>query len=183
MIKKIMSTILGIILLVSVVNAFGIATYGEPVKVKPGESIDLTLSIQNMVGDQDYIVQSSIGTAEGITITLLDSSTSYNVPLGSEIPVKFRVTVPQNARIGEQFTIGASFTAVPRESEGTLSLQSAIGSKVIIEVAPISDDADKITPKIPPREIPQKTNSTMIIILAIIAVLIIGYFLARKKKN
>ena len=181
--KNIIVGLIGIMLLVSLVSAFGVVTYNDPIKVKPGESIDLTFGLQNMAGDQDYIVESAIGADEGITVKLLDSNKSYNVPLGTQVPVNFRVTVPENAKIGDKFTVGATFTAIPAESKGTLSLQTAIGTKVIIEVAPISDDTNKITPVIKPIETPQKTNTKMMIIILLVIVIIVAVYLIVSKKK
>ncbi len=182
--KNIILGLLGIILLVGMVSAFGVVSYGEPVKVKPGESINLSFSLQNMVGEQSYTVDSQIGAEPGIELTLLDNKSEYLVPVGSEIPVKFIVRAPKEAEIGKNYTVSATFTARATEGSQSLGLKTAIGTKVIITIAPESDDSNKITPVIPKNE--KKANNPIIlylIILILIILILIIYLYMKNKKN
>lgn len=178
------SIILVMALFLNLVSAFGVAGYAEPVKVKPGESINLSFSLQNMVGEQSYTVDSQIGAEPGIELTLLDNKSEYLVPVGSEIPVKFIVRAPKEAEIGKNYTVSATFTARATEGSQSLGLKTAIGTKVIITIAPESDDSNKITPVIPKNE--KKANNPIIlylIILILIILILIIYLYMKNKKN
>ncbi len=177
--------VLAAALFISLVSAFGVVTYGDPVKVKPGESIELQFSLQNMVGDADYNVASQISAEEGIELALLDNKNVYEVPLGSEVPIRFKVSVPGGAEIGKSYIVSATFTASPSGGDGPLSLQSAVGTKVIILISDASDDTSKITPPIYEKEKAKSSSSTtlIILVLVLIAVLIAIYVYASRKKR
>ncbi|MBS3074022.1 hypothetical protein J4447_01050 [Candidatus Pacearchaeota archaeon] len=181
----VLAALLSVMLLLNLASAFGVVTYGDPVKVKPGESIELQFSLQNMVGDTDYNVASQMGAEEGIELVLLDNKDVYEVPLGSEVPVRFRVIVPENAEIGKSYVVSATFTASPSGGNGPLSLQSAVGTKVIILVSDVSDDTSKITPPIYETEKPKSSNNlnVIIIVLIVIAVLLAVYLYASRKRK
>jgi len=172
------------ILLISMVSAFGIVTYGEPVKLRPGETIDLQFGLQNMVGDGSYSVSMQIGADPGIELTLIDNKTVYDLPAKTELPVRLRIKLAEDAVLGNNYSVSASFIAAPSTAGETLGIQTAIGSKILIQASDFSDDTDRITPKIPEQIETPKSNAgaiIMIIILVMVVALVIFYIYSRKR--
>jgi hypothetical protein len=118
---------------VQVVSAFAISTlYSEnyPLRVKPGEVKETFFLLRNVVpGDSDSIVRSKlIGGAE--IATLVDGSTSYDLPYGSDAEVFVRVQVPKDAKPGTRYNVQALFSPIPREyaAEGAVQLNVNLGA-------------------------------------------------------
>ncbi|MEK6919257.1 MAG: hypothetical protein AABW73_04445 [Nanoarchaeota archaeon] len=177
------------VLTISLVSAFGVAGYDTPVKVKPGESIDLAFRVQNLAGTEDYSLKAEIRGGEGISVTTLDPSTTYSLRHGEIVRVNFRVIMPAEAQAGEKYEVRADFTTGPLNSEGgaPLGIQSIISDKVIIQVAGETDNSQKITPQPEEKTELAKNNSNIakIVVLATLlaAAILAGYYVRRKNKE
>jgi len=183
--SRIIFGLIGTILLIGMVSAFGIVTYGEPVKLRPGETIDLQFGLQNMVGDGSYSVSMQIGADPEIELTLLDNKTVYDLPAKTELPVRLRIKLAEDAVLGNNYSISASFIAAPSTAGETLGIQTAIGSKILIQASDFSDDTDRITPKIPEQIETPKSNTGKIFFL-ILLVAIVGlviYYVHRRNRE
>ena len=169
------------VLFVSLASAFGVAGYTDPVKVKPGESIDLAFRLQNAgSGGEDYLVEYKISAEEGIEVISLDNVTEYDLPFGNTgLRVNFRVIVPGNAELGKNYTVSAQFYTSPKNSGegGPLGMRLGMGDRVVIHVADETDDASRITPALPAEvEKPRSGNRWIaLVVLVVIAILIWAY--------
>lgn len=103
----IMSLVLVLTMAISLVSAFGASTpYWDenPLKLAPGESTVMELTLQNMMGDGSDMVFKAEITDDGDGIaTLVNLDTLYSVPFGTEdVKVPIRVTVPEEITQGER---------------------------------------------------------------------------------
>lgn len=178
-IKKTGLKLLLIILLLSVlpiVNAGVSSPYwnDNPLIMAPGETKNVALILQNMVGDQDLVLKAELEEGSEIA-TLIDSNLEYLVPLGKkDIKVNLRISIPENTPIDTEYNIITSFREVKAEKAGMVHLGTRI------------DKAFPVIVKAPPQPILEEkpitiTNTTLLIILIII--IVIGYFILKKKKE
>jgi len=175
------NTIIGIISMTLVIGmlasvmAVGVTGYSAPVIVKPGESIDLAWRLQNMVGEDSYVVTTTTTASDEINLTLLDESNLYELAEKTEgVRVNFRVTIPEDIEIGTEYVISGSFIFSPKTEEGTLGIGSGIDDTFKITVGDETDDTNVITP---PRIEAKKTSNLLPIILILLVLIlgIIGY--------
>jgi len=173
--------ILGIFLLVMLsfnVNAFGVSSpYWDenPLYVSPGETKEVTMYIQNMVGNEDITM---IAKASGNTeiFTILDSNTNYFVPAGaSNIPVHLKITIPVDAPPGKRWDVAVSFTTAPSPTGGGVGISGAVvkGFPVILK----EEAKTTTTPKV------SENLTGFIILVAILIVLVILFKQFYKRKN
>jgi len=109
-------------ILLSNVSAFGIGSSyfaGHPLELNPGETANVSLGLQNMIGDQNLTLRASIiGGADIAQIT--DASKDYFVPLGSnnQVSVNLRVTIPSTDTIGKEYTVTVVLATVTLSQAG-----------------------------------------------------------------
>ncbi len=180
--------VLLIVVLVSSVYAFGVAGYADPVKVKPGESIDLAFRLQNMGAEgEDYSVEYNLVGDEGIQVVLLDNVSSYDLPAGTKARVNFRVIVPEDAKIGASYLVRVLFYANRKGSDKNepLGIRTGMGDRVTILVSDETDDSSKITPRQEPQiEQPKGNNKlAVLVVLVLIAILIWAYVYYRNARK
>ena len=87
------------VILLPLISSSGVATpYWDenPLKMAPGESATVTLSLQNMVGGEDINVE--IDLIKGSEIArLVDNKQIYTVPFGrKDIPINIELKIPEN---------------------------------------------------------------------------------------
>ena len=145
---------------------------GNPLKISPGESIDLQLVLKNNAGAEALTVGAVV--AEGSNVaTITDSSKNYNVPAGGEAVVNVRVSVPANSQIGRNYPVIFSFKTSDANNVGAVGIGSSIDTKLPITIAPKE--------KVP------STGINIIfyleVAIAIIIILIIALALSKKKKR
>ena len=142
-IKRLTKIILSIILLITLVynvSAFGISSpYWDenPLYVNPGESKEVVMVLQNMVGNEDITAIAELNSGKEIA-TLLDKSTTYNIPLGnSNVPISLLIKVPENAKPGQEWQVGVSVKTVAPDTGG-VSIGTGVskGFKVIVKEEP-----------------------------------------------
>jgi len=119
------------------VNAFGVSSSywkDNPLIMHSGQTEDVKLLLQNMVGEKDMKVKISI--VEGNTIAkLLDKSDTYNIPFGvKDVPINIRITIPENAKIGNNLNVGVMILSLPEISEQPLVLTGSILQNIPIEI-------------------------------------------------
>jgi hypothetical protein len=182
MMNKTMSFgILGILML-SIVSAFGVGIYNEPVTLAPGDSIELAFRLQNMVGTTDYLVEPRFSWDEGLEVELLDNKTIYEVPAGELVRVNFKVTALESTRIGELKEIRANMIPQAKSPEGgPLGIETEIGARVQIAISEVT--GENYTPQI--ITVTEEENNTLRNIILILIVLIMATTAAIyiKKKN
>ncbi len=133
---------IGIVTLIIVVfslfvNAFGVSSSywkDNPLIMHAGQTEDVKLLLQNMVGEKDMTVKVSL--AEGKEIAnLLDKSDTYNIPFGvKDVPINIRITIPENTRLGENLNVGVMILTLPEVSEQPLVLTGSIVQNIPIVI-------------------------------------------------
>lgn len=80
----------------------------NPATVNAGQNGEITLYLQNMVGEQDLVFEISYKRNDG-DITWLDD-TEYDVPVGrNDVPVGLNYKIPDDAQIGSEYLVTLSF--------------------------------------------------------------------------
>ena len=159
---------------INLTSAAGVAVpyWNEnPLKLAPGESTTIQLTLQNMVGDEDVTFEA---TLSGEGVALLDGSI-YSVPLGAEVPVNLKVDVPKNANIGENYNIAISFRETAREGGGMIGVTGAVTARFPVEVVGEEDSL------LYGKKSKSEFDAWMFIILGLI--ILVGIFLITKKKK
>src|SRR3989344_48574 len=85
--------------------------------VKAGDVKEFSYLLQNMVGSEDMQMQVSLEGNSGI-MQFAENKSIYDVPYGSsDIPVKMRVIIPENAKPGDEWQVGVRFTTISSNTE------------------------------------------------------------------
>ena len=147
----------------------------KPLGLNPGESVEVQLLLQNMMGDKDVTLMASI--TEGADIaTLLGESQTYAVPFGvKDVPVLVKISIPEDTSVGGARTVKVSFTqSVADDTQGKM-VQMTTGVGAIIPV--------EITPKFAPEE----NSSNTILVAGGAGLLLVGgiasYMIIRKRRS
>ena len=165
------------------VNAFGVSSpYWDenPLYVNPGEIKEVTMSLQNMVGGGDIKAVAVLDSGKEIA-SLLDKSTTYNIPLGnSNVPVHLKISVPQNAKPKQEWQVGVAFNTVVENNQG-VGVGSGVskGFKVIVK-EPITSVSGKVTKPILSSQL---LGFLILVIILIILSLIIKHFHKKREKK
>lgn len=153
----------------------------NPLMVHPGETKEIMFTLQNHGGDADAIVRVELAAGSEIA-KLTDEGLEYVVPLDSDsIPVPMRITIPNDAKPGDEWSVGASFSINYKpKGSGAVQLTSTYFKdfKVIVEEPTPTAQATK---KISLLNSPVLSFIILIIILAIL-ILLINFISKIKKK-
>lgn len=124
------------------INAAGVSSpYWDenPMYVQPGEIKEFSYTLQNMVGNEDITLKAEIEAGSDI-MEFVDEDNLYEVPFGrSDVVAKMKITVPKNAKEGDEWSVGVKFTTATQNVEGKpLAIGSAFskGFKVIVGKKP-----------------------------------------------
>ena len=167
------------------VNAAGVSSpYWDenPMYVHSGDIKEFSYLLQNMVGNEDIKMQVSLEVDSGI-MQFAENKSIYDVPLrSSDVPVKMIVTIPENAKPGDEWEVGVRFTTVSSNTEGkAVVIGSAFskGFKIIVE-EPKPEEVSGGAVK----DLLSSKELSFIILLAvlIILVLVVKYFYKKKSK-
>jgi hypothetical protein len=119
-----------VIALSCVVSAFGAGSpyYADnPLYMGAGETRDVTLRLQNMVGEDDVTLRAEVTAGEGVA-SLTDENLDYLVPIMTkDVPVNLRIEVPAGVAEGTKYTVAVSFTQVAEEEGRMVQFQGSIG--------------------------------------------------------
>ena len=122
------------------VNAFGVSSpYWDenPLYLNPGETKNVVMVLQNMVGGEDVTAIGELDSGKEIAV-LTDQITTYTVLSGvSNVPVNLKITVPEDAKPGQEWQVGVSFKTIA-PGGGGVSIGTAVskGFKVIVKEEP-----------------------------------------------
>lgn len=156
--------------LISSVSALAISSsYWSGLRLSPGETKEIYLTLQNIVGQEDLYIQGNILNGSEI-VKLSDSNTLYSVPLGSKTKVNMTITIPEDAKLGDKYLIDLSFTTVKVGGAGAFGFGSSIGQKINVIIGSDSEIKTK------------QTTQTIYIVIGIVILLAIIIFVAKKKK-
>ena len=166
-----------IIILMSNISAFGISSKywrERPLELTPGGSEKLRFTIQNMAGEKDLLVETTIEYGEEI-IKFIDKKEVYDMPLGTKVDFYMIVTVPNSAKVKDVFSVKVVASTIDDSSQGEFTFGQGVGKKFDVIVIPTIEQKlrnEKIKSYIP--------LAIGLIILIILIVLVI--YLKKKKK-
>lgn len=180
--------VLSLIFLMIVALAFEVsATVGvtsfyyenNPLIVNQGEVKDIMFTLQNHGGDADAVVNVELAAGSEIA-ELTDENLKYNVPLDSDgIPVPMRITIPEDAKPGDQWSVGASFSIKYNpKGAGSVQLSSTYFKdfKVIVKTPEATSNATKNISLL------NSPLTSFIFLLVILVVLVLLIKLLSRKK-
>lgn len=179
--RKIDALIYGIILflillLSSFVGAFGVASpvwRGNPLIISPGDTKTVTLTLQNMVGNDDVRLRATITNGADIASTEEEDYLVKAQTADTRVPIK--VSVPADYAVGN-YSITVSFVTVTPSEEGAVFLGTGIDTTFDVSIrerAPASEE-----PQLAP---PVKSNMRWYVIGAIILLIIIVVIIIIRK--
>jgi hypothetical protein len=170
-----------IILFSSFVSAFGVgaAYYKEnPLKISAGETKEIIFNLKNGPGPEDVTVISSITQGSGI-LELVDSE-NVLVPMGGSVNIRTRITIPNDAEIGDTYPIEMTFTTVS-DGAGAFGFSSSVSRKFDVIIVPTAEELEKQAMLAELGPISTEMIVIVVIVIALIIILIIWIKLRKKK--
>lgn len=179
--KEILTSILivFVILFSGHIRAFGINSnyWAEnPLRISPGDTTDIFLTLKSEITNAGNItVKASIANDVKIA-KLIDSSDIYSVEPGGNRNVNIRVSMPRNAKVGDNYSIGITFTTVKENAEGGLGFGNSIKQNIPVTVVekPKTQELATLT---------KNLWIVAVIIVVVIAAIIVAFVLLKKKKK
>ena len=126
-----------LLLIIPIVNGFGITSMywdTNPLVLEPGQTIDVFLLLQNMVGDSDITLRAEM--VEGSDIAkIIDSNLDYLVPFGSkDVRVNIRITIPEDIPLDNEQIVTVSFKNIVPNEARVMQLTSAITKSIPVKI-------------------------------------------------
>lgn len=112
----------------------------RPLILAPGDIKNITMSLQNMIGDQNVTINVDIQKGKDIAI-LKDPSNIYEVPLGrNDVKINMEVSIPKNTPIGTDYVITVFFNPVSvNQAGGLIQIVGAIEVSIPVLVRSETD--------------------------------------------
>jgi hypothetical protein len=157
------------------VTAFGVtAPYWKenPLIMNPGDTREITFTLQNMVGEEDMRV--SVEVLERQEYVQLLGPTEYEVPAKTkDVPVKVQIAVPQELPLGTIFPVRVSFRSTEKGGTRQVQLGTAVEKTFDVIVGQV---------EVPKEESPllKKPATPALIVLVIV---VIAWLLLKKLKK
>ncbi|MBI2663396.1 hypothetical protein HYX15_02580 [Candidatus Woesearchaeota archaeon] len=130
--------VLVMVLLSFNVSAFGVVTSywdTKPLILEPGESRNVYITLQNGAGATEEVTAKVELQGNGASLAqILDEDKLFLVPAGREVNVDIKVSIPNDAEIGEKYIIGVAVNALPEESNAPVLLGAGVGTSIPINV-------------------------------------------------
>ena len=186
-----LAVLLSLFLFTTLAGAFGVSTpywNDNPLKMAPGESTIVNLTLQNMVGDDDVTLKAEItNNGQGIA-SLVNPNEVYLVPLGSDnVNVQVRVTIPEDYAIGGVRKVEISFLEVSGEGSGMVSVSGGFTNNFPVNVVVpeesvlYSPPAEPITPETPATSSSNKFLIILIILIILLVAAVVAYILKKRE--
>ena len=177
------------------VLGFGITTpYWDtnPLVMRPGETQEVTLVLQNMIGGEDLTFKASV--KEGLEFaTLADEKNQYTVPFGSDnIPVKLRISIPADASPPLKTMIRVTFSQVQEAKEGQMiQMNGAITSQIPLEIVSAVPEKSKEPSTVSDQGSDTASSSSLsvvwlglgVAVLAIILIIVLVFHFRNKREE
>jgi len=168
----------------SFVNAFGIAvSYWEPdnpLRLQPGESVDITFRLQNSVEGGEEITLVAELTEGGEIATIIDESKEYVVPAGSEsVRTNIRISIPEDAPLGSKYIVAVGYTQVTEDEGKTVQVAARIVQNIPVIVGEETVIVEE--PELALEGGISTTNIILGILVVLVIIVILRYLLKRKK--
>ena len=152
----------------------------NPLKMYPGQVKEITFSLVSKTTDPT--TNAFVTLKESAGIAKIISGSEYTVPPGTEdgiVKVILKVSLPEDATIGDTHDIKFSVRSAPGDEEG--AVQFAVGYNINFPVEVVSESEAPEEPKIPEKVEKSKIGITTWIILIVVFILIMYLFLRRKR--
>ena len=181
------------------VYGFAVTSYyipEVPLILSPGETtIVRAFGLQNMVGEEDITLK--VEQTSGFEVAELVDDPEYDIPLGTkDVFVNFRVTIPEDAQVGQEYNIGASFSGVNNGGEdGSVQFSQTISYNFFVVVGKRIETEQQIPIEsaeiVHEEELPKGiiieskkgTGLGAIVLIVIVIFLIIFYLYEHSKKQ
>ncbi|MDD5177989.1 MAG: hypothetical protein PHT54_01760 [Candidatus Nanoarchaeia archaeon] len=165
------------------VYAFGVnAPYWEsnPLTMYPGQTKDIQLTLQNMVGDKNLELEASITSGNEIA-KLIDQNNVYPVPFGrKDVPVNIKITIPDNAELNKKYEVEISFKETAAEGGQMVQMSGSVGTKIPIIITSAEEASSDLT-----GEATEKTETgagIFLVVIVLVVVVILVLYLKKGKK-
>jgi len=181
---KIITIVLAIFLVSTpAVLALGVsAPYWKenPLKMYPGQVKEISFTLVN--GEKED-ARAFVAISEGKEIAEITSWAEYLVsPTSTDEKIILKISMPQNAKIGDLYGIKFSIKSSPTKETGTVQLN--IGYNVNFPVSVVSSSEATVEVKTPETEKAQLSKIIILLPLVIIAVIIfVILYMSRRIKN
>lgn len=137
MIRRLLSllSVFGVLLL-PLALSFGVSSpywNDNPLVVSPGDRVEVVLTLQNMVGGADVVLQATI--SEGADIATLEGSSFYSVPFESDsVKVPVVIRIPSDVAEGSLRQVSIEFVQVGGTEEGTVQVAGAFSTTFPVQI-------------------------------------------------
>lgn len=181
-ISKFYAGILVLLLITPLVSAFGISSMfhkNNPLFMVPGETKEFSLGLQNMVGGEDLLFKVEIVSGGDIAV-ITDLSTEYLVPFrNSNTPVNLKVTIPEDAPLGQKKSIKVSVNVIPSKDGEMLQMNTGLVKSIPLIIGTESSIITGETVS----EFTEEGFSTVVILMILLGavILVIAAIVLRKK--
>jgi len=180
--NKIYASLAMLLLLgISFVSAFSVAYpyMGESKQlIIPLDSkvTDLQFVLQNGGATEDTDVQVNILSGSEV-LSLVEESNIYAIHPGQKVPVNLRITLPENATVGDSYNIKLEFITVAKGGGFAFGTAQEQSFKVVAEKIVVGKET-------PPVVVPKKFNLTHLLLI-IIGILLVTFIviLMIKRRN
>ncbi len=178
--KVLASLVLSSIFLISLISAIGVgSSYSRdyPLKMYPGETKEVPLSLQNSDVESGITLNAVLNDPSGIASLDKDVYTVGYLEQG--VAAKINIRIPRNANIGDRHTISVAFTQTNFEESGMIPLGTKITKSfdVLIVEKPIEPVAEAPAPQGP------MWAWIIAIIIIIIIVALVIYLIIKKRRH
>lgn len=183
-VKTLILCILAIfVLLASFISAFGVSSHywgDNPLKLAPGESKEVVLGLQNMVGGEDLTLEAMVTNDEGIIASIADEKSIYSVPFGTkDREILVNVSVPGDAEAGKIYKVIVSLRQISTEGGGMLQITGGVTSTIPVQIVSFEESHKRVEE--PPRIARQNGNLLIISTIVLLVVALTIFFVARRK--
>lgn len=180
-----MLTIALFLISVSYVQAFGVtAPYWKenPLTMAPGETKEVTFTLQNMVGDED--MQATVDLISDKRYVELLGETEYDVPAKTkDIPVTVKISIPQEISIGTSFPLRIAFRSAAKGTTQQIQLGTGIEKTFDVFVGQGQAVQEVEAPVTPKKEYALLKKPATPALIVIIVVFLIWLLLRKSRKK
>lgn len=184
--RKITNLIINAIILISIIplaSAFGVTSpYWEDhvLSMKPGETKEIALILQNMVGGEDIKLKAKI--ADGTDIASLVDSDIYKINFGEEnVEVKVKITIPEDVSFGKKYEVSVLFSQIGEEEGGMVEFTTAVGTRIPIIINKVGETAP-VTAEVVKNKAVSEFGIKTFLVLLIAAIIFAVLLIIRKKR-
>ncbi len=174
---QILALILGAVLTLPIAQALGVSTpvlQDNTIEVpERAESTMFTISLQN--GDQQNISVKVLYSSDSGIANVIGYKDVYFLPSGAGTSVTFNITLPQSAKVNDEFTLSYTVIPVSAQSGGLIPLSAGISRSIKVKVSK-NPDRFYLGYYI------QETGKTWLVVMAVLAAYV-AYSIRKRRKR